>query len=268
MDADGIYLSPLTVQGQEQEVELRRSVAEHAPVDVLKEVSVHHSIPVMDNEVQRFLSRIPKNGSIIDVGGCWGWHWRHLAKDRPDVHVVIVELVRENLLKAKEFLGPLIGTQVTLVCGNATCLPFPDSTFAGYWSVQTLQHIERFEVAVSEAWRVLRPGGKFVSYSLNIQPPIFFLYRVLAKTYHVRGMVDGRYFLERGSKDQLDAVAKIFGSSALERYTEVLFKPEVNWHGPGSLGSVVGRIDTKFSGSNLLARLFGRQISFHCEKQL
>ncbi len=78
LGGDGIYGYSFDNKDQAQEVELRESVANHVYGNYWKEISNHHSIPVMDKEVNRFLINIPENGLIIDVGGCWGWHWRKL----------------------------------------------------------------------------------------------------------------------------------------------------------------------------------------------
>ncbi len=264
---EGIYLSPLQARGQETEVALRRAVAqEKLPQDLLAEISVHHSVPVMDHEVRNFLAKIPKGGVILDMGGCWGWHWRNISQIRPDVRIVIIDMVEENLVKAKGFLGSLVSQQIDLVCGNGVCLPFPDESFDGYWSVQTLQHIESFEQVVTEAHRVLKPNGPFVSYSLNYQPPVAALFKLLKRPYHVQGVVGGRYYLERGSVRQESMIARIFGVKVLRRYTEVLFNPDLGLHGSGGERSVLGSLDKSISGTWFLPRLFARQVSFHASK--
>jgi SAM-dependent methyltransferase len=51
-------------------------------------------------------------------------------------------------------------------------IPFPDGTFDVVWSNQVLEHVQNHEVALSEIWRVLKPGGV----SLHVFPP---RYRVI-----------------------------------------------------------------------------------------
>lgn len=106
---------------------------------------------------------MPQGALILDVGGCWGWHWRRLSKTRPDVGVLIVDFVRANLVHAQNVLGELVGDQVALMHADATALPFiVDSRFKGFngvWTVQTFQHIPAYDKAVAEAFRVLKGGG-------------------------------------------------------------------------------------------------------------
>ena len=73
--------------------------------------------------------------------------------------MVIVDFVKQNLIHAQNILGPVINKSIHLVHGDATKLPFPDSSFDLYWSVQTLQHIPNFRKAIDESRRVLRWGG-------------------------------------------------------------------------------------------------------------
>lgn len=164
VDADGIYGS-LIVASQDQfaEMALRERVALAQYDNYLDAISRSHSVTVMDREVDRFLTKIPQGGLILDVGGCWGWHWRRLAQTRPDIGVLIIDFVRLNLLHAQKILGCLVGHQVALMHADATALPFTINAdcagFDGVWTVQTFQHIPAFDKAVSEAHRVLKRGG-------------------------------------------------------------------------------------------------------------
>ena len=87
------------------EIEFRQKVASAINYNPLEKITLHHSIPVMDFEVARFLIQIPHNGRVIDVRGCWGWHWRKLAIERPDLRVFIIDFIRSNLLHAESLLG-------------------------------------------------------------------------------------------------------------------------------------------------------------------
>ena len=49
---------------------------------------------------------------------------------------------------------------VTFVEANAESLPFPDATFDSYTIAFGLRNVPRREVAIAEAFRVLKPGGR------------------------------------------------------------------------------------------------------------
>ena len=141
----------------------------------------------MDREVRRFLATQPRGALVLDIGGCWGWHWRRIGEIRPDVGIVVIDFVRGNLVHAKRVLGSLVGSQIALVHADANALPFPagvgpGSGVDGVWSVQALQHIPDFHRACCEAHRVLAPGGRFANYSLSTTPVVRLVYGLFGET--------------------------------------------------------------------------------------
>lgn len=267
---DGIYSAPMPERSSDQqpERELRERIASQQYEDHLATIARNHSVPVMDREVDLFLRKSPKGALVLDIGGCWGWHWRRLAATRPDVGVVIIDFVRANLRHAREVLGPLVGTQVVLMHADATSLPFWDATaeagFDGVWTVQVFQHIPDFARACGEAARVLKPGGRFVNYSLQPTPLVRAIYRVAGKSYHTEGQGRGAFHLARASEQQRERVADIIGGGKLEgeRYTECLFHPDLRLTFAGKQGSVLGRIDSRLGDLPGVARWIARQRSF------
>ncbi len=271
LDAQGIYLGMTdAVTDQTAEFELRERVASAHYQNYLAAVSLSHSIPVMDREVERFLARMPRGALILDIGGCWGWHWRNLAKIRPDVSVLIIDFVRSNLPHARNVLGGLVGQQVELMHADATALPFTQDAdfhgFDGVWTVQTFQHIPEFEKAVAEAHRIMKAGGLFVNYSLNIQPPIRWLRRLLGRSYLTKGWVEGVFWLARASKEQREFIATTFGGTVVQRWSEILYSPELRITFPGKSGSTAGRLDALISNNKGFLGWLARQRSFECYK--
>ena len=75
------------------------------------------------------------------------------------------------------------------VCGDAMALPFPDASFDAYTIAFGIRNVTRVVAALAEAFRVLRPGGRFLClefsqipqpmlqwaydrYSFNVIPPM------------------------------------------------------------------------------------------------
>jgi len=270
---DGIYSAPMQsdVQDQQAEKVLRERVAARQYGNHLAFIARHHSIPVMDHEVDRFLSAMPQEALILDVGGCWGWHWRRLAQIRPDVGVLIVDFVRANLEHARKVLGSLVETQIGLMRADATNLPFSSATaasagFDGIWTVQVFQSIPDFALACREAHRVLKPGGRFANYSLHITPLNRMIYRLLGKRFHTEGMVENALHLARANDGQRQSVAEIFGGEVVDRYTECLFHPDLRLTFTGRFGSSMGKLDAGMGDFPLLGRWIARQRSFEAVK--
>ena len=265
---DGVYSEKNISIGedQQQEIILRESVSEDAHDDYLMYISKHHSISVMDSEVVRFITKTPENSLIIDVGGCWGWHWRNI-ENYPGRYVVIVDFIRSNLLHAKNVLGDLIGNKVILVQADATNLPFSENLFDGFWTVQTFQHIPDFNKACSEAYRVLKKDSLFVNYSLHYTPFIKLIYSVFGKYYHKSGKLDGCFILNKASNEQYNQLAEIFDNKVDNYYTEILFHPDLKITFSGRYDSLVGKIDSSLIRNNtIFRRLFARQRSFEVIK--
>jgi len=269
LGADGIWGEISDYGRQEQEKLFRDSVADRHFSEYLLEISKHHSIPVMDSEVESFISLIPVGGVVLDIGGCWGWHWRHINQFRPDITVVIVDLIRENLMHAQGVLKDVLPKhKVFLVHGNACSLKFSDQSFDGVWSVQTTQHIPNFLSVCTETFRVLKKNGIYWDYGLNNAFLIRQVFNLFRKPYHLNGEVAGAFFLRRVNKGVLESVTKTFKNKPNVRYSEILFTPEFRLPLGGREKSFIGRIDSFFSSKLKFWRLLARQCSFHVEKTI
>ena len=265
LDRDGIY-SGMGKANNEQnlEITMREKVANRNYHNYLETISENHSISVMDYEVEKFVSNLPMNSIILDVGGCWGWHWRNLEVNHPDINVFIVDFVRANLIHAKNVLGDLVGKKIWLVHADAKNLPFQiKGTFKGFnavWTVQTFQHIPDFEKVVKESFRVLCIEGYFANYSLYNTPFNQFIYYCFNKKFHKKGEVKGSYYLERANKDQLNIVSNIFGKQKiLERFTENLFHPDLKLKFTGKENSRLATLDIFISRFPFFAKWIARQ---------
>lgn len=273
---DDIYSStttePESFQSSERIVRERDAATEYR--DYLAYVSTLYSIAVMDKEVERFLAMMPTDSLILDIGGCFGWHWRKLSKNRPDIGLVIVDFIRNNLQHARNILGDQIGANIILVHANALSLPFPTAIggyhgFGGIWTVQTFQHIPNFKQACVEACRVMKVGGLFACYSMQAVPWIRLLYKLFQKKYHVSGLSKpgvGQMYLDRANKRQEQLISEVFKGDVSLRYTECFFHPDVKITFSGRENSFVGKFDAWFGGNNCLNRLLARQRSYEVIK--
>jgi ubiquinone/menaquinone biosynthesis C-methylase UbiE len=69
------------------------------------------------------------------------------------------------------------GSQGTFLCSEIDALPFRDATVDLVFSYSVLQHIERDKVlrALTESWRVLKPGGAIIIQLPNAFGPFNFV---------------------------------------------------------------------------------------------
>ena len=104
-------------------------------------------------EAHLFLQRGPLPRPMLDIG-CGDGHfaqsiWKQIEVGI-DCHGSILREARERNIYC------------SLLKASATCLPFADASFACVVSNSVFEHIPDVVRAISEAYRVLRPGGQFI----------------------------------------------------------------------------------------------------------
>lgn len=88
---------------------------------------------------------------------------RNLAEDEEGANVVVCD-INKSMLQVGESRALSLGyhSGISWVEGDAQCLPFPDSSFDCYTIAFGIRNVVRVEEALSEAYRVLKPGGRFM----------------------------------------------------------------------------------------------------------
>lgn len=105
-----------------------------------------------------FLPHLPPDARVLDIG-CGGAKFtRYIADQRPDVHIVGIDLSKPQLARATKHLRGY-GDRVQLELGDATALNFPDASFDGVLSYGSIKHWTNRDTGLAECLRVLKPGG-------------------------------------------------------------------------------------------------------------
>ena len=259
-----IYGKIKSPTSQKKEFKNRRKVAKSYYQNFYNHISDHHSIQVMDLEIANLLEKIPKNSIICDIGGCWGWHWRNISLQRPDINIVIIDLVYANLLIAKKLLKKKINKQIYLVNDDISELKINKKIFNTVWTVQTLQHIPKYSNAIKNIYKILKEDGYLYNYNLNINYIVRIIYKIFNKKYLIKGY-NNDFYLERSNKNQKKIIKKIFKNKITTRYTELLFHPDLKIK-TGTIKNLFGKIDTFLSGSLIFKKIFARQEAFIVKK--
>jgi len=102
--------------------------------------------------------------SILDLGSGLGILAEHVATLHPQSEVWGLEYAAEQLAVARNRHRP----NLHFVQGDAHQLPFPDERFAVVYCRYLLEHVADPRQVLSEAYRVLLPGGKVCVQENNI----------------------------------------------------------------------------------------------------
>jgi len=89
-----------------------------------------------------------------------------ITTDLLRVHVPRITALEIDQRTAKGLAARLRGTNVTVIQGDATAMPLDDCKFSGAISLHMLHHLSSAQLqnqVFREVWRVLKPGGVFVS---------------------------------------------------------------------------------------------------------
>ncbi|MGH6825311.1 bifunctional demethylmenaquinone methyltransferase/2-methoxy-6-polyprenyl-1,4-benzoquinol methylase UbiE [Methyloceanibacter sp.] len=110
--------------------------------------------------------------ALLDVaGGTGDIASRFLGASGDGVRAVICDISAEMLTVGRERAGE--GERLTFVQGNAEALPFPDKCFDAYTIAFGMRNLTHIEKALAEAFRVLKPGGRFLCLEFSaVETPI------------------------------------------------------------------------------------------------
>ncbi len=110
----------------------------------------------------------PRPGwQTLDVaGGTGDIAFRILDRARKrggDAHVTVLDLT-EGMLRAgmERAESRAMAERLAWINGDAMALPFEDNSFDAYTIAFGIRNVTRIEDALAEAYRVLRPGGRFL----------------------------------------------------------------------------------------------------------
>jgi ubiquinone/menaquinone biosynthesis C-methylase UbiE len=102
---------------------------------------------------------------VLEIGAGSGAMTAGLLARFPDLTVVATDYDPEMVAGASRSLSSWSG-RVTVGEADATDLPFDDGRFSLVLSCAMLHHVVGCEQALSEATRLLRPGGRLVGFDL------------------------------------------------------------------------------------------------------
>src|SRR5688500_401202 len=107
----------------------------------------------------KFVDGTPRGGALLDLGSSDGGTLRHFAELRPDLSLSAADIEGHP-----EAYPP--GTGFKRADFDHDALPWADRSFDRITCMHVVEHLQNPRHLISEAWRVLKPGG-----SLYIETP-------------------------------------------------------------------------------------------------
>ncbi len=108
------------------------------------------------------ISEIGKNKTVLDIGCGAGILTNALSKEGHTVYGI--DLSPSSLEVAKRYD---MTKKVSYAVANAYALPFENEMFNVVCAMDVLEHVEEPSLLISEASRVLKPGGLFFFHTFN-----------------------------------------------------------------------------------------------------
>ena len=135
--------------------------------------------------------RIAPGTRVLELGCGTGEFTRRVAPSGAEV--VALDLSGDLLAKARA----KVGGRARFARGNAETLPFRDGAFDVVYGCSILHHLD-VEVALREARRVLRRGGRLVFSEPNLtNPQVLLMFKCEALKVHYGGSPDEMAFTRR-----------------------------------------------------------------------
>lgn len=155
-----------------------------------KAAELHKNVPpdwyarsIKENFLQRFWhttrfkevgKMIPvTQGKILDVGCADGTFTRVILERSKAIKVTAIDVLATSISYAKKRFAR--SKKLSFRVADAHELPFKDKEFDGVFCLEALEHVENPKKAISEMYRVLRPGG----YTLTLVPSENFLFHYI-----------------------------------------------------------------------------------------
>lgn len=106
----------------------------------------------------------PRSGQkLLDVAGGTGDIAFRFLKRAGQAEAVVLDMTENMLIEGrKRAEAEAMSDQLDWIVGDAMALPFEDNTFDVYTISFGIRNVTRIEDALSEAFRVLRPGGRLM----------------------------------------------------------------------------------------------------------
>lgn len=123
-------------------------------------------------------------GRALEIGAGAGAMAAEILSLHPQLEMVVTDFDESMLSDARERLAQF-GVRAKIRTADATALPFEDASFDVVFSFIMLHHVVKWEEALGEAARVLKPGGRLIAYDLLSTGIMRFLHQAEGSSHRI-----------------------------------------------------------------------------------
>ncbi|MFT5870468.1 MAG: demethylmenaquinone methyltransferase/2-methoxy-6-polyprenyl-1,4-benzoquinol methylase [Paracoccaceae bacterium] len=108
---------------------------------------------------------------LLDVAGGTGDISFRFLRRAPNAEATVLDMTESMLIEGRKRAdAEIFHEKLDWVVGDAMALPFPDNTFDVYTISFGIRNVTRIPEALSEAFRILRPGGRLMVLEFSQMP--------------------------------------------------------------------------------------------------
>ncbi|MEO0821282.1 MAG: bifunctional demethylmenaquinone methyltransferase/2-methoxy-6-polyprenyl-1,4-benzoquinol methylase UbiE [Pseudomonadota bacterium] len=168
---------PVTHFGNEEIPEAEKAGRVHG---VFSSVAARYDL--MNDLMSAGIHRLWKDAMVDWLAPRPGWHVLDVAGGTGDIafriarrlrgtgRVTVCDLTAAMLEEGQRRAPGTLAGQLDWVVGDAMELPFEDRSFDAYTIAFGIRNVTRVEAALAEAYRVLKPGGRFLCLEFSRVP--------------------------------------------------------------------------------------------------
>ena len=113
------------------------------------------------NEIVEIISPLPA-GAVLELGCGKGFNSAYLAKKIPHAHFTGIDVSGEHLAIARKKASRI--HNLSILYGDFQDIMFPDGAFDTVFELESICHARKVRQVLSEVFRVLKKGGRFIVY--------------------------------------------------------------------------------------------------------
>lgn len=135
-----------------------------SPQKELERLSVQSTLSWSKEAELMTIYGVNSDSYLVEIGSGPGYVSKEILNSWPSLRLTAIEIDPEMITLSKRHLTD---NRLNYICASATQLPLPNDSVDFVLFRFTLQHISNLNLALEEAYRILKPSGKIIITELD-----------------------------------------------------------------------------------------------------